>query len=355
MKSLNRIPEATMTSPSPNNFSGREAASLEGLPSELVVQVASSLGLSSTLALASTSTSLANILTSTTEWTKILQKMFKYEAVEEVKELASFLRTMKEPGELLDLLLHHICSPAIERYTRNSISISCSLHQHQVSPQGMHLLHLATSAMSAEPWTITEVRTNFPPRGPWGVLRGVHLVTLMSWVEKQEQQVTSLYVKDMECRTSGIRKDINMNLNMNLLEKCTSWEIQCLEVLPDENQYEEEDVGMFWRRLAEATGKGKIDKIDTCRKVMVQGEVQDLRRVWEATQKGWWIWADMFRIDKIIIREDGVEVDNDFNVQLRVGWEEVVRELEEKTVEEESNDSFDEEEGGDDMEGCDVM
>ena len=63
---------------------------------------------------------------------------------------------MEEPEELLCILLHFLCS----QYPSgtDSITISCPLHQHQVSPEGMHLLHLATSAMEAQRWTITEVR-----------------------------------------------------------------------------------------------------------------------------------------------------------------------------------------------------
>ena len=136
----------------------RAAASLEVLPSELVVMVAGSLDISSSLALASTSTSLRTILTTTTEWTKLCNQICKRRASQEVAQLTSFLGSVQEPEQLFATLFHCLCSQ-FPSWT-DAITITCSLHQHQVSPLGMHLLHLATSAVAALPRNITGVVAN---------------------------------------------------------------------------------------------------------------------------------------------------------------------------------------------------
>ena len=212
------------------NLGVKKAASprLEGLPLELLVQVARSLGLSSSLALASTSTYLANIFLDTAEWTKICNKMSDAQPEEEVVELAGFLRFQNGPEQLFDRLLHHICSKFSD--TRNYISISCStsiqlhqhhilLHQHQVSPQGMHLLHLATSTMLAEPWTMSVES-----------LVARHITSLVFWVGKQGQDVARLKYNYIGSWS------VPLDDCMSLLERCASWEIENFWALQEVHQ-----------------------------------------------------------------------------------------------------------------------
>jgi len=222
------------------NLGVKKAASprLEGLPLELLVQVASSLGLSSSLALASTSTYLANIFLDTAEWTKICNKMSDAQPEEEVVELAGFLRFQNGPEQLFDHLLHHICSKFSD--TRNYISISCStsiqlhqhhilLHHHQVSPQGMHLLHLATSTMLAEPWTITRVSVEG--------LVARHITSLVSWVGKQGQDVARLQITNIYSMAFPLDgHSFRLDGFMSLLERCASWEIKNFWVLEEDHQ-----------------------------------------------------------------------------------------------------------------------
>jgi len=217
-----------MTSPS-SSTSG-EAAVLEELPSEMVVRVASTLDLCSTLALASTSTSLSTILTTTTEWIRICNKMSDSGPDREVAELTSFLRATKESDQLFQLLLHFLCTKFSSTDT-DTITISCSLHQHEVSPQGMHLLHLATFAMPAEPWTITEVDVQG--------LSLTHLTSLASWVRRQEQGLASLRLGRLEVRTT---KEW-MDACMDLFERCKAWKVQKLVVSV------KADVKEFWMRI----------------------------------------------------------------------------------------------------------
>ena len=324
-----------MTSPSPTFTTSSRTAWLEVLPSELLVEVASSLDLRSTLALAATSTSLSTILTTTTEWNRILNKMsdarlekagkkartFRKQE-EEVAELASFLRVMKESDELFDHLLHFIGTKFSS--TNSHITLTCSLHQHEVSPQGVHLLHLATSAMSAEPWTITEVQVHR--------LRRPILASLASWVGRQEQEVPSLHLKRLKVRTT--RKE--MEACMGLLERCATWEIGCFTLFTSFTVIcVKEEVGEFWWRLAAASERGRLKRMETTRDVMGMGELKDVRKAWEATE-----FLDMFAVgDELELEEvfvngtinfaDLDEVDSE-NVE--DDWEKVVEMLEwEKT------------------------
>ena len=322
-----------MTSPSPATtiFTW-----LEVLPSELVVKVATDLDLSSSLALASTSNSLSTILTNPAEWTKICAKISRmfWGALQEVEEITSFLRLLEEPEELFAILFHCICSQyPSSTASITTITIACSLHHHRVSPQGMHLLHLATSAMAAEPRTITDVVVNNSSSHLEDLDH--HFPSLVSWVEKQEQKVSSLQVKHLHTGQGHVLLDSCMSL----LKKCSSWEVMYFTVLVTSLvdgtlDVEEEEVTKFWSRLAVAMDKGKVNRIMTNRESMVQGEVQDLRKVWEATAEIWGIFPDRILSGglRIILREEGLEE----------GWqklEEVLAGIEE---EEEIDDSFEE-------------
>ena len=131
----------------------------------MVVKVSNHLDLTSSLALASSSPSLSSIFTPAKEWTTILNKMSKFQGQgqeqevrekneEEVKELANFLRTVKEPDQPLDLLLHFICRQHLA--TGDSITIVCSFHHHQV--QGWLLL-----SFFLELWVWSKIDSKMPP------------------------------------------------------------------------------------------------------------------------------------------------------------------------------------------------
>ena len=76
--------------------------------------------------------------------------------------------------------------------------------------------------------------------------------------------------------------------------------------------------------------KGRVSQIVTNREAMVQGEVGDLRRVWEATEVGWRIAANYSDTKRTIVRVDALED----------GWEEVLEELADIVEEEETKDGF---------------
>merc|ERR1719430_3112970 len=248
---------STTSSTSTIPIEEEEAALLEELPPELVVMVASPLDLTSTLALASSSPILSSVLTSTVEWAATLAKMARVERArhqgsvtiraaelramlaehreqarreqevparneEEVEEIAEFLRTIKEPEELVEQLLHHICTEYSD--TRNSVTLSCSLHHHQVSLPGLYLLHLATSSLSATPWPVVEVAMAKCPEV-------AHLATLVEWVEEQEEEVASLQVNGMRCRT---REDLLAATD--LLGACGAWQVGSLMVQLEEEE-----------------------------------------------------------------------------------------------------------------------
>ena len=105
-----------------------------------------------------------------------------------------------------------------------------------------------------------------------------------------------------------------MGACMALLERCSSWEVTNLHI----RQEGEEDMGEFWRRLAMATERGKVERILISKEAMVQGEVQDLRRVWEATELYWGIKDDEDEVRRVVMKDE------------EDGWEQVVRLLAEE-------------------------
>lgn len=318
------------------------------LPPEMVVMVSNYLNLSSTLALASSSNSLSSTFTSVDEWTTILNKMANFQKrpvvreknEEEVIELANFLRTVEEPDQLLDLLLHSICrqhlatglaagSTAVHRHvTRCTVTIACSLHHHQVSLHGIHLLHLATSTMSAVPWIVREVVM-------YGCPNVSEVSTLVSLVREQQEEVASLQVDFLSCNTRE-----ELGAWMDLLEKCAAWQVGTLRLLVKGLGEKWDELGKFWSRLAAGMGRGKVTHgVMMTRKVMAAAEAQDLRKVWEATGQDWVVINSRVRWNeggwrRVIARAE----------RLEEGWE-VLEELMEK--EQEAGRESEEDDSGD--------
>ena len=160
----------------PNRDQEKTRSLLTLLPPEMVVMVASHLDVSSYLALASSSKALLNILLSQFNWEALLQRtrmhsgrldkcecprvplevyqppMSEVRATErkdmeeEVKELAIFLKSVKDPGSRLFLaLLDAICTrfkPNVSFYHMVSVRCPCN-SVHQVTPFGFTLLDQA--------------------------------------------------------------------------------------------------------------------------------------------------------------------------------------------------------------------
>ena len=123
---------------------------LTSLPSELVVEVASHLDTTSTLALASSSALLHNLVTQTAEWKKILGTIGRFKEIKdedeevdeggpdkehyyddsddfELSELTAFLETAAAPEPQLEEVLHLLCSkfPATNQFTSDQIRCRC--------------------------------------------------------------------------------------------------------------------------------------------------------------------------------------------------------------------------------------
>ena len=164
-----------------------------------------------------------------------------------------------------------------------------------------------------------------------------HLATLVEWVEEQEEEVASLQVNGMRCRT---REDLLAATD--LLGACGAWQVGSLMVQLEEEEWEEvmemeeeEEVGEFWSRLAVVMKRGRVKKVVTEKEMMAVGSVEALRKIWEATELDWLVMANEWFVKRRVVRRRG-EVE-----RVEEGWLEVLQVLEEV---EESEEELDENE-----------
>ena len=229
----------------------RETTSmLSLLPPEMVVMVASHLNVSSYLALASSSTALLDILLSQLQWEVLLQRTRmhgmrlnnceyprvpldvhvamsnvrvaeKKDMEEEVRELAVFLKSLKDPGnKLLLALLHAICQrfPAPFSFYLHKVSVSCPCNRiHQVTPFGFSLLEQAETIIGGALEKPQQKLISYK----WFAIQ--HLREVASRASRQRQKVQGLEIMQTNSNSDS-SKEIKA-LWLTLLQNCQSWKI----------------------------------------------------------------------------------------------------------------------------------
>ena len=293
------------------------SASLHSQPSELMVMVASNLDISSYLAMASSSTTLLDVLLSETQWKGILQKTrmnanrlskfefyrvsnevfvspeLEYEAREvfweneekymreEAEELALFLKLVRDSRDdgdaLLLSFLHTICKRFPARFEETfgnkfMVSLSCVCHTlHEVTSFGFALIEqveVFVRGAAAEP--LLEL-VAFKDH------RGKHLKEVASRVSRQKEKVAEVcvdFLKDVDSTEAWL----------TLLNHCKLWTIGFVEQVSDVN---------LLQGLAEMADKGKIGFLSISASMVsqwhLQKKMEGLQKVWDISKEGWTI------------------------------------------------------------------
>ena len=214
---------------------------------------------------------------------------------QEVKELAVFLKSVKDPkGSLLIDLLHTICEsfPAeltSDKMKKNVVSVSCPCNViHQVTSFGFALLEQAETA----------VRGNHakPKQKLIGLFIGVwgftgfgsneeHIEELISRTLRQKQKVAKIVVYIMTNSNDGTCRKAT-EVCLKLIQNCKSWRIGSL--LFSRLTFEDHCNSLL-EGLAKQASRGAIGNMlinDPC---IAHSKIDQLKRIWNITETAWQI------------------------------------------------------------------
>ena len=279
------------------------------LPPEMVVMVASHLDVSSYLALASSSTALLDILVSQIQWEALLRRtrmhgkrldkceyprvplevhaamsdvrMAEKKDMEgEVRELAVFLKTLKDPGnKLLLTLLHTIC----ERFPANIsfylvVSVSCPCNSiHSVTPFGFSLLEQAETLIGG---ALEEPQQKLIWYN-WFAIQ--YLREVASRASRQKQKVKRLEI--MQTNSNSDSSKEMKALWLTLLQKCQSWKIEQFFVHNVDNT--EDNFDGVLEEMADESARGTIGTMLINDKIMSRTQRAHLKMLWKITEDEW--------------------------------------------------------------------
>ena len=225
------------------------------------------------ISLASSSASLARIVSQERIWRVILPKtelVGKDGRVLEdrVKRITSFLSSIADREAIFSLLhqtIYDRFSATDHGWKEDSITVSSpsSPQLHCVSGLGLELLVLASREVA---WhhTVHMVRMwRIPPS------------LLLSLASLEREQVVELVVGNIACTTAEEGRAL-----VTLLDKCKLWSILWLDLAGEAG-------GQKWEELVRAGARGRARYVDFEREVLRRGRREELRAVWELTEEAW--------------------------------------------------------------------
>ena len=238
------------------------------------------------IALGSSSCRLARIVGQERLWRVVLART---ELVEEdgrmmedrVRAITTFLSSLQDSKAIFSLLHQTIYDryPAeLEGWNKENITVSCpsSTQLHYVSGLGVELLDLTERE---------EARHRVHKIKKWMISSSL----LLSLASHQRDQITELVTGIINCTTEEEGSAL-----VSLLERCTTWRVRWLDLLGKVG-------GLTWEGLGREVARGKLGNVRATREVVRRGRKEDLRAVWQNTERWWGVDGER------IWKEDGEE------------------------------------------------
>ena len=253
-----------MFSLTPSTHTTPLITTLTSLPPEVQEVVLSHLPLPSTLALASTCSSLLHLVTRPPRWSSLLRRSTL--DWPDLEALASFLASVEEAAWLRGEVEHVVLEqrPA-EFWEELSVRCTSTSREHLVSMEGLLLL-LALQ----------------------GGLQGAHRLVAakvddLGLVARDLATLPTSSLVRLEADTINYKEDWE--------EAVVPLVAACRELMVDILYLPVHHTGVErwrnWRVMARVLERGRVRVVETSRQEMAVGRREDLRRVWGATTRGW--------------------------------------------------------------------
>ena len=277
---------------------------------EMIAKLLPFLDLKSTLCLAHAHEKTHNVLKGAMVFNKLLKRNSPLTKLDNVKDLATILKLMKDPKANLSKVLDVICETNPQISNPNTpdlwpgpgvrMGCPCHLNYHSISSKGFELLEEVEGALGTTEQTVESVIW-----GNW-ILPNNFMAALASRLTRQQEKVTSINIGQIDMSTKKQAEHFKTLMQALPSNGPSSRTVKFgrLKVL--------EPIGAEgWEFVAQAvkTHPGLLSDVVASQDAFNGVKVEDMRVIWEALKRrGSLIVAENYRgscAGKTLLKQDG--------------------------------------------------
>ena len=249
---------------------------------EMIAKLLPFLDLKSTLCLARAHKKTQDVLKGAMVFNKLLKRNSPLTELDNVKDLATILKLMKDPKANLSEVLDAICETNPQTSNPNTPNLGsgpgvrmgcpCHLHYHSISSKGFELLEEVEGALGTTEQTVESVIW-----GNW-ILPNNFMAALASRLARQKQKLTSINIGEIEMSTQ--KQAADFKTLMQALPSSRTVKFGRLKV--------QEPIGPEgWEFVAKAvqTHPGLLSDVVANQSAFNGVKVEDMRVIWQALKR----------------------------------------------------------------------